>query len=110
MDFLRSWTDSGPLETAKKVLESALFRSPEPQPVSAWRMLIDPPMPYWVTIFSQACRLISLLILLPIILIGVIDFAGYAVFRTLGKSLSTSMPSSLCHELTFCIPTYGGLD
>ncbi|GAC74230.1 hypothetical protein PANT_10c00065 [Moesziomyces antarcticus T-34] len=84
MDFLRSWTDSGPLETAKKVLESALFRSPEPQPVSAWRMLIDPPMPYWVTIFSQACRLISLLILLPIILIGVIDFAGYAVFRTLG--------------------------
>lgn len=47
-------------------------------------MIIDPPMPYWVTIFSQTCRLISLLILLPIFLIGVLDFAGYAVFRTLG--------------------------
>ncbi|SPO28722.1 uncharacterized protein UTRI_04600 [Ustilago trichophora] len=80
----RSWTENGPLETAKGLLEAALFRSPEPQPVSAWRMIIDPPMPYWVTLFSQSCRIISLLILLPIFLIGVLDFAGYAVFRTLG--------------------------
>ncbi|SPO28184.1 uncharacterized protein UTRI_04600_B [Ustilago trichophora] len=80
----RSWTESGPLETAKGLLEAALFRNPEPQPVSAWRMIIDPPMPYWVTLFSQSCRIISLLILLPIFLIGVLDFAGYAVFRTLG--------------------------
>ena len=85
-DSARSWTESGPLETVKSLLESAFFRSPEPQPVSAWRMIIDPPMPYWVTIFSQSCRIISVLILLPIFLIGVLDFAGYAVFRTLGTS------------------------
>ncbi|SNX85265.1 uncharacterized protein MEPE_03974 [Melanopsichium pennsylvanicum] len=41
-------------------------------------------MPYWVTLFSQSCRLISFLILLPVFLVGVLDFAGYAVFRTLG--------------------------
>ena len=87
-DTARSWTESGPLETAKGLLESELFRNPEPQPVSAWRMIIDPPMPYWVTIFSQSCRIISLLILLPILLVGVLDFAGYAVFRTLGTSRS----------------------
>ncbi|KAJ1033863.1 hypothetical protein NDA16_000071 [Ustilago loliicola] len=80
----RSWTESGPIETLKGLLEAAFFRSPEPQPVSTWRMIIDPPMPYWVTIFSQTCRIISLLILLPIFLVGVLDFAGYAVFRTLG--------------------------
>ncbi|CDW96575.1 hypothetical protein [Sporisorium scitamineum] len=41
-------------------------------------------MPYGITLFCQACRIISLLILLPIFLIGILDFAGYAVFRTLG--------------------------
>lgn len=83
-DTFRSWTDQGPIETLKRMLESALFRHPEPQPVSTWRMILDPPMPYWITIFSQTCRIVSLLILLPIFLIGVLDFAGYAVFRTLG--------------------------
>ncbi|KAJ9473887.1 hypothetical protein PHBOTO_003980 [Pseudozyma hubeiensis] len=79
-----SWTDNNLFVTLRNLLESALFRNPEPQPVSTWRMIIDPPMPYWITLFSQSCRLISLLILLPIFLIGIIDFAGYAVFRTLG--------------------------
>lgn len=85
-EAVRSWTQSGPIETLKGLLEAAFFRSPEPQPVSTWRMIVDPPMPYWVTIFSQTCRIISLLILLPIFLVGVLDFAGYAVFRTLGTS------------------------
>lgn len=83
-ELLRSWTDAGPLATLKHLLESFLFRSPEPAPVSTWRLLIDPPMPYWVTLFSQACRWLSLLILLPIFIITALDFAGYAVFRTLG--------------------------
>jgi hypothetical protein len=85
-DTMRSWTQSAPLDTVQRLLEAALFRSPDPQPVSTWRMIIDPPMPYWVTLFSQTCRIISVLILLPIFLIGVLDFAGYAVFRTLGTS------------------------
>ncbi|SPC62800.1 uncharacterized protein UHOD_05684 [Ustilago sp. UG-2017b] len=80
----RSWTESRPVEILKGLLEAAFFRNPEPQPVSTWRMVVDPPMPYWVTVFSQTCRVISLLILLPIFLVGVLDFAGYAVFRTLG--------------------------
>ncbi|CBQ68332.1 conserved hypothetical protein [Sporisorium reilianum SRZ2] len=80
----RSVTDNTAFDTLKRLLEAALFRNPEPQPVSAWRMIIDPPMPYGVTLFCQACRVISLLILLPIFLIGILDFAGYAVFRTLG--------------------------
>ncbi|EST07970.1 hypothetical protein PSEUBRA_002354 [Kalmanozyma brasiliensis GHG001] len=79
-----SWLDSGPLLTLRNLLESVFFRSPEPQPVSTWRLILDPPMPYWVTAFSQTCRLISLLILLPVLIIGMLDFAGYAVFRTLG--------------------------
>ncbi len=80
----QSWTDSRPLDFLKNLLESALFRNPEPTPSSTWRLILDPPMPYWVNVFSSACRLISLLILLPVLLIGVLDFAGYAVFRTLG--------------------------
>lgn len=82
----RSWTESRPVEIFKGLLEAAFFRNPEPQPVSTWRMVLDPPMPYWVTVFSQTCRIISFLILLPIFLVGVLDFAGYAVFRTLGTS------------------------
>lgn len=82
----QSFADNTPFDTLKRLLEAAFFRDPEPQPVSAWRMIIDPPMPYSITLFCQACRIISLLILLPIFLIGILDFAGYAVFRTLGTS------------------------
>ena len=38
-----------------------------------------------VLYFTWASRLVSVAILLPLALIGLLDFAGYAVFRTLGE-------------------------
>lgn len=84
-DAVRAWLDSDLVVAFRNLLEAAFFRPNEPQPTSLWKMIVNPPMPYWTAVFSQTCRIISLLILLPILAMAVLDFAGYAVFRTLGK-------------------------
>ncbi|EPQ30948.1 uncharacterized protein PFL1_01137 [Pseudozyma flocculosa PF-1] len=83
----QSLFDSPVLRSSRSLLESTLFRSAEPTPsrtAAALDLLFGPPVPYFVSIFSQACRLIAVAIVLPIFFVGLLDFAGYAVFRTLG--------------------------
>lgn len=106
-DAFHSWLDSDLVVAARNLLEAALFRPNEPQPTSVWKSIISPPMPYWATVFSQACQVISLLILLPILAMAVLDFAGYAVFRTLGKqdaeltSTQTEADNRTCFPSSF---------
>ncbi|PWY99686.1 hypothetical protein BCV70DRAFT_111446 [Testicularia cyperi] len=84
LETFRSFTESDAVMTLRKTFEAALFRAPEKQPATTWKLIFDPPLPYALTLFCQACRIISLLILLPIFVVTALDFAGYAVFRTLG--------------------------
>lgn len=49
-------------------------------------LILDPPLPPFLQPLPSIFRALSVIVLLPIFLICVVDFAGYAVFRTLGES------------------------
>ena len=49
------------------------------------KTLLDPPLPPGLAIIPPVCRLTAFLIAFPLLAIGLLDFAGYAVFRTLGE-------------------------
>ena len=57
----------------------------EPLSLTTWKNLLDPPLPPGLAIVPPLCRLLALVMVLPIFVIGLLDFAGYAVFRTLGE-------------------------
>ncbi|KAN0065917.1 hypothetical protein ACQY0O_001050 [Thecaphora frezii] len=84
---LQTMLDSSVVRYTQSVLESTLFRSPEPAPsrtAATFDWLFGTPVPYLLSLFSQVCRVVALAIVLPIFLVGLLDFVGYAVFRTLG--------------------------
>lgn len=82
---------------------------------AALQAVLFPPLPPWLQTACYACRVVALLIIAPIILIGVVDFAEYAVVRTLGEWFDASSPfacrrSSQAHEcITAPCPSHAGL-
>ncbi|KDN41532.1 hypothetical protein K437DRAFT_173061 [Tilletiaria anomala UBC 951] len=49
-----------------------------------WKTILNPPLPPGLALIPPISRLLSLAVALPLLTIGLLDFAGYAVFRTLG--------------------------
>jgi len=56
-------------------------------PQSILQLLYNPRLPPILSPLPSLFRFIALLILAPIIFLCLVDFAGYAVFRTLGRQL-----------------------
>lgn len=57
-------------------------------PQTTMQLLFSPQLPPLLSPLPNLFRLISLLIVAPIVFFCLVDFAGYAVFRTLGMSFS----------------------
>lgn len=53
-------------------------------PKQFYQQWLDPQLPPFLAPIPQFCRLIAFIIIAPIIIICLTDFAGYAIFRTLG--------------------------
>ncbi len=60
----------------------------DPYSLNTW---LDPPLPPGLAPIPPVCRLLALLMVLPVAAIALLDFAGYAVFRTLGQSHCCSL-------------------
>ncbi|PWN48292.1 hypothetical protein IE53DRAFT_319704 [Violaceomyces palustris] len=86
-----SWPFFGSLTSSslfsKGLLDSPIINSQtlgSISPPSVIQLVVNPPLPYQVVTLLQFFRFVSFMMLFPIFIIGIIDFAGYAVFRTLG--------------------------
>lgn len=67
-----------------------------PKPV--WQLILSPTLPPLLSPLPSLFRLISFLIVAPVIFICLVDFAGYAIFRTLGEcSVGVGWPSPQSH-------------
>lgn len=51
---------------------------------STWQTILNPTLPPMLAPVPQVCRLLAAMMIAPIIVICLTDFAGYAIFRTLG--------------------------
>lgn len=52
---------------------------------SALSLLMNPPLPALLAPLPGLFRLAAFLIVAPVLFVTLVDFAGYAVFRTLGE-------------------------
>lgn len=63
-------------------------------PPGALQHLLDLQLPAFLQAVQFLFRLTSFLIILPVLLLALVDFAGYAVFRTLGELTQLSRISA----------------
>ena len=73
------------MDRLNRWLGKAAIDSPPPPSRSTLQLIFDPPLPTLLSPLPSLFRLISFLIIAPIVFVCVIDFVGYAIFRTLGE-------------------------
>lgn len=73
------------LAEAERASSSLFSSNRQGKDSSTFQLLLHPPLPAILAPLPGLFRLLAFLVVAPVIFVTLVDFAGYAVFRTLGE-------------------------